>query len=141
MNRHLGAPAGRWGALLFVGLAACSIGGDKRLGELDGARLGMTASMVRDGFRPMAEGAWEAKPDGALEWRAASNGAALGHARFEFHNAQLVAIRAEGEGLHGPGRESSRAVVVARKPGSIVILARDCPEHAREVEALLARSR
>jgi hypothetical protein len=140
-------------AIALLGLAGAVAGGGtllartfethggRRLGDFDGARLGMTAAMVRDRFEEGASGAWEVDPNGSLAWTSSAERPKVVQAHFEFHNAQLVAIRARGTFPEGPRIESSDAVLVARTPGSITILARDCPEHAAEVGALLGETR
>jgi hypothetical protein len=114
-----------------------------------GVRLGMTPRDVRDRFQE--EGTWQTKVGGGagasddtvVEWTA-RDGAS--HVRFEFHLGMLVAIRAHlREPIATERIESTAKTVTLRRPGSsgsdVTILARDCPTHKDEAEALVARAR
>ena len=130
-------------------------GSDDNLNEFHGARLGMTASQLRQSFALADEGAFRAAGNAGsegelwLEWTP-TQAASLAGARFEFHEGLLVAIRAE---LH----DASEATRVAAEPVQLTegtlrhralltpdsarvrisILSRDCPTHAEEVRRLI----
>jgi hypothetical protein len=108
--------------------------------------LGMTPADVRATFAaPTAEGSrWRVDSSGetALEWRGGNRSF-----RFEFHNAQLVAVRAIVESrdpsTHGRALEVSTAAVlrrVVREDGRVelTLVARDCPSHAEEAQRLMS---
>lgn len=108
-------------------------------------RLGMTPADVRATFAaPSADASqWRVDSSGetALEWRGGNR-----FFRFEFHNAQLMAVRARVESrdpsTHGPSLEVSTAAVLrrlAREDGRVelTLLARDCPSHAEEARRLI----
>ncbi len=119
------------------------------LGAFHGARLGMTASAVRERFEEPSVGAWHSLPatgagDVVLEWRAARGPST---ATFELHNGMLVAVRAvvgpEDAEAKRPPVEVSRAVARTREdsaPGAVTVtvLARDCPTHHAEAERISA---
>lgn len=109
-------------------------------------RLGMTPADVRATFAvPTAEGSrWRVDSSGetALEWRGGNRSF-----RFEFHNAQLMAVRAVVESrdpsTHGRALEVSTAAVlrrVVREDGRVelTLVARDCPSHAEEARRLMS---
>jgi hypothetical protein len=108
-------------------------------------RLGMTPADVRATFAPPAAGTsqWRLDSSGAnaIEWRGSGRSF-----RFEFHNAQLMAVRAILESrdpsTHGDALEVSTATVLrrrAREDGRVelTLLARDCPTHAEEARRLI----
>lgn len=108
-------------------------------------RLGMTPADVRATFAPPAAGPsqWRVDSSGetALEWRGSGRSF-----RFEFHNAQLMAVRAvldsRDPSTHGDALEVSTATVLrrhAREDGRVelTLLARDCPSHAEEARRLI----
>jgi hypothetical protein len=109
-------------------------------------RLGMTPADVRATFAPPAAGPSQWKVDStgesALEWRGSGR-----MFRFEFHNAQLMAVRAvldsRDPSTHGRALEVSTASVLrrhVREDGRVelTLLARDCPSHAEEARRLIA---
>jgi hypothetical protein len=115
--------------------------------EAYGIRLGMTPAQVRAMFAaPTAEGSqWRVDSSGeetALEWRGKNR-----FFRFEFHHAQLMAVRAIVESsdpsTHGRALDVSSAAVlrrVAREDGRVelTLVARDCPSHAEEARRLMS---
>lgn len=109
-------------------------------------RFGMTPADVRATFAaPTAEDSrWrvDSSAEPALEWRGRNRSF-----RFEFHNAQLMAVRAVVESrdpsTHGRALEVSTAAVlrrVVREDGRVelTLVARDCPSHAEEARRLVA---
>lgn len=109
-----------------------------------GVRLGMTADEVRRRVDERGSGTWtSAVVDG--DWHL-EHVAADGSERFEIHEGQLVAVRAEG--LVGRDRPASPAREVT--PGSVLVrtvegdrvritlLSRACPTHRAEAERLVA---
>jgi hypothetical protein len=112
---------------------------------------------VRDRFQPGTEGTWQtalgAGDDTVLEWTArGAAGAAPARAtmltaRFEFHLAMLVAIRARTSDPPPPRDEiaSTPKTVSLRSRApeggtAITVLARDCPTHKDEAEGLAAKA-
>ena len=117
---------------------------------LHGARLGMAPRDVRDRFDLSKRGHWSsvAGKELSLEYDAddAAN-APVRHARFEFHNGMLVAIRAslakDDEVAAGEPLEVGRVSVASRtasNDGSVdlFIASRTCPDHREEVARILA---
>ena len=113
-------------------------------------RLGMAPRDVRDRFQPGSEGTWQtalgAGDDTVLEWTAKDPASATRDARFEFHLGMLVAIRAHlAEKATMEQVSSTPKTVTLRGPGeggtSIVVLARDCPTHKDEADALAAKAK
>lgn len=111
-------------------------------------RLGMAPRDVRDRFQPGSEGTWQtalgAGDDTVLEWTAKEPGAATRDARFEFHLGMLVAIRAHLAEKAAKERVSStpKTVTMWGPDGGgsrVVVLARDCPTHKDEADALAAK--
>ena len=112
-------------------------------------RLGMAPRDVRERFQPGSDGSWQtalgAGDDTVLEWTAKDGNAAVKDARFEFHLGMLVAIRAH---LAAQGSKenvtSTPKTVTLRGPGEggtiVTVLARDCPTHKDEADALAARA-
>ena len=106
---------------------------------------------VRDRFQPGGEGSWQtalgAGDDTVLEWTARDPKLHLAEARFEFHLGMLVAIRARSREPGSLERVSSTPKTVtlhapAAEGGTkITVLARDCPTHKDEADALAARAR
>ena len=119
-----------------------------------GVRLGMAPRDVRDRFDGGGEGAWQTKVGGGagasddtvLEWSAGSDKTRATHARFEFHLGMLVAVRAHlREGIAAPHVDVTPKTVTVRNPEGggteVTILARDCPTHHDEAEALAQRAK
>ena len=109
-----------------------------------GVRLGMSASDVRDRFRPGSEGSWThaLEPEPVLRWVAKDAAAPIKRASFELHAGMLVAITmVGGEPSRGRALETTRASVIARRVGpdgpEVRVLSRDCETHRAEVAALL----
>ena len=115
-----------------------------------GVRLGLAPSDVRARFELV--GTWTALPTDELTllWSSSDPKATVRAVRFEFHHGSLVAARghvtpkdelARGEAL----RKSDAALLVQhqRPDGDldVLLIARDCPTHAREVEMLLGEAR
>ena len=111
-----------------------------------GVRLGMTPAEVRATFAPPAatDARWrlDASREIALEW--SGSGRSF---RFEFHGAQLMAIRAVLErkdpSTQGLALDVTNATVLhrhARGDGrvEVTLLARDCPSHAEEARRLIS---
>ena len=144
--------------LLAVLALGCNREGSAAAGDaVSNVRLGMAPRDVRDRFQPGTEGSWQtalgAGDDTVLEWTAGGRspeGASkptMLTARFEFHLAMLVAIRARTSDPAPPRDEiSSTPKTVslrARAPEggtSITVLARDCPTHKDEAERLAAKA-
>lgn len=144
--------------IALVGALVLSAGCSRRTAEHDeaipGVRLGMAPRDVRDRFSPGAEGGWQTAlgtgDDTVLEWTSRDPKSAIESARFEFHLAMLVAIRARTRvaelrdesvsatpktvTLRGPSREGEGG-------GVVTVLARDCPTHKDEAERLASRAR
>lgn len=130
---------------------------------IPGVRLGMTPRDVRDHFESgggAGAGAWQtrlarvggaagASDDTVLEWTATDPQAATRHARFEFHLGMLVAIRVEQRDRIPAERiDVTPKTVTRRAPGAVAtggtevtVLARDCPTHHDEAEALAIKAR
>ena len=119
-----------------------------------GVRLGMAPRDVRDRFEGGSQGSWQttvgggagATDDTVVEWNASDPAAPTSHARFEFHLGMLVAIRAHlREPTSAERIETTAKTVTLRRPRSggtdVTVLARDCPTHKDEAEALAARAR
>jgi hypothetical protein len=139
---------------LAVALFAVACNQEAANEAVPGVRLGMAPRDVRDRFQGGAEGTWQTKVGGGagasddtvLEWNAAGETSRATHARFEFHLGMLVAVRAH---LRDPVREPrvdvTAKTVTLRAPGAggtdVTILARDCPTHHEEAEALAAKTR
>ena len=111
-------------------------------------RLGMAARDVRERFQPGTDGSWQTAlgigDDTVLEWTAKDVMAPVKNARFEFHNGMLVAIRAHLTAAATKESVSSTPkTVTMRGPGeggtSVTVLARDCPTHRDEADALVAK--
>ena len=137
--------------LALAGLTACERDAPNEV--IPGVRLGMAPRDVRDRFDGGGEGAWQTKVGGGagasddtvLEWSAAGEKTRATHARFEFHLGMLVAVRAH---LRDPIRArqvdlTPKTVTVRTPEGGgteVTILARDCPTHHDEAEALAAKA-
>lgn len=109
-----------------------------------GVRLGMTADEVRRRIDERGPGTWTtAVVEG--DWHLEHVGAD-GSERFEIHEGQLVAVRAEGVAGHDrpttPPREVTPGSVLVRTSRGdrvqITLLSRACPTHRIEAEALVA---
>jgi hypothetical protein len=108
---------------------------------------------VRDRFDGGGEGTWQTKVGGGvgasddtvLEWNAGGDRSRATHARFEFHLGMLVAVRAHlREGIGAMRVDLTPKTVTVRSPEAggteVTILARDCPTHHDEAEALAAKA-
>jgi hypothetical protein len=108
-----------------------------------GARLGMTADELRAHVDAQRPGAWTSSVIGG-DWVLDRS---LGDvdARFELHEGQLVAVRAEGPRSAGlaesPSFEVTQGSVAVRTVDHdrvrITLLSRACPTHRDEAEALV----
>ncbi len=143
-------------AAIVMGVA-CERGAAE--GPLPNVRLGMTPRDVRERFEPGGQGAWQtriggaggsggaAADDTALEWTSHDPSAKVSSARFEFHLGMLVAVRARvTEKVEADRVETTARTVTWRKPAieggtDVVSLARDCPTHKEESDALVSRAR
>jgi hypothetical protein len=118
-----------------------------------GVRLGMAPRDVRDRFDGGGEGTWQTKVGGGagasddtvLEWSASGEKTRATRARFEFHLGMLVAVRAHLRDPIGSQRvDLTPKTVTVRTPEAggteVTILARDCPTHHDEAEALAAKA-
>jgi len=137
--------------LAFAGTMACSREAPNEV--VPGVRLGMAPRDVRDRFDGGGEGAWQTKVGGGagasddtvLEWNASGEKSRATHARFEFHLGMLVAVRAHLREPIGASRvDLTPKTVTVRAPEAggteVTILARDCPTHHDEAEALAAKA-
>lgn len=133
-------------ALLALGGAVmqlvAALGADPRPSVL-GIRLGMTADEVRRRMDERGPGTWTtAVVDG--DWHL-EHVAADGTERFEIHEGQLVAVRAEGvagrDRPTAPAREVTPGSVLVRTVEGdrvqITLLSRACPTHRIEAERLV----
>ena len=140
--------------LVLVLVLGCSRDEAAATETFPGVRLGMSPRDVRDRFEGGAGGSWQSKigggagasDDTVLEWNAddASKQARASHARFEFHLGMLVAIRAHlREPIGSEKVDLTPKTVTVRAPQAggtdVTILARDCPTHHEEAEALAAK--
>lgn len=109
----------------------------------------MTPRDVRDRFEQSGEGSWQTNlgqgDDTVLEWQSQGPRGRVSDARFEFHLGMLVAVRAHTQDRITSERATvtTKTVFVERpaeRGSEIVLLARDCPTHHDEAEALVARS-
>jgi hypothetical protein len=118
---------------------------------IPGARLGMSPRDVRERFQSGGEGSWQTTvgtgDDTTLEWRAKDASARFATARFEFHLGMLVAVRARlRESTTGENIALTPKTVTVRRPAEgeagtdITLLARDCPTHREEADALAAKA-
>lgn len=133
-------------ALALTG-AACTTPPDDPIPHV---RLGMAPRDVRERFEPGAAGTWRTSlgsgDDTAIEWTA-SGPSKFRTVRFEFHLGMLVAIRAETtEPRTAESVSTTAKTVTARSPApgggsTIAVLARDCPTHKDEAEALAQRAK
>lgn len=146
-------------ALLLLLLAvACSMFACDRAAPAEaipGVRLGMSPRDVRERFDGGAAGAWQTKVGGGagasddtvLEWSARDEHSRATQARFEFHLGMLVAVRAHlREATVAERVDLTEKTVTLRAPGEggvggtdVTILARDCPTHREEADALAVR--
>ncbi len=147
--------SGRFAALLFLSTLSVTVGAVavcKRSSPTpDEAfapyriHLGMTPADVRATFAHpnAASSQWriQSAAETVLEW--SSTGRSM---RFEFHRAQLMAVRAilgmSDPSTHGAQLEVSTATVLRRtlrQDGRVelTLLARDCPTHAAEARRLI----
>lgn len=135
----------------FASVCACALGAAACGGtnvDWAGARLGMSASDVRDRFRPGSEGTWShaLEPEPVLRWVAKGPDAPIKRATFELHAGMLVALTVVGGDLtKGRAFETTRGSVVARRTGAdgpeVRVISRDCETHRAEVQRLLAGAR
>lgn len=137
--------------LVFAAAVACSREAPNEV--VPGVRLGMSPRDVRDRFDGGGEGAWQARVGGGagasddtvLEWNASGERTRATQARFEFHLGMLVAVRAHlREAIGAPRVDLTPKTVTVRTPEAggteVTILARDCPTHREEAEALAAKA-
>jgi hypothetical protein len=141
--------------LLLGGLAlgaAGNVGCESDLSEpLPSVRLGMAPRDVRERFEPGGQGTWQTRMGSAddtyLEWISQDPASRVPAARFEFHLGMLVAVRARlASGPSSERIEKTARTVTWRKAApeggtSVTVLARDCPTHKDEADALVARAR
>jgi hypothetical protein len=128
--------------------AVCSCSRDEKE-AVPNVRLGMAPRDVRDRFQPSVDGTWQTAlgtgDDTVLEWTARDPKAQVAQARFEFHLGMLVAIRARvNDAATSEQVTSTSKTVTLRAPAreggtSITVLARDCPTHKDEAEAIFAK--
>ena len=134
--------------VVALALAAC---GQDAPDAIPYVRLGMAPRDVRDRFKPGGTdpGTWQTAvgqgDDTALEWTSHDTQSSLSTARFEFHNAMLVAIRAKSNAKTSKEEISTTPrTVTVKSPADggseIIVLARDCPTHKDEADAFAARS-
>ncbi|MBS2011572.1 MAG: hypothetical protein JST00_01565 [Deltaproteobacteria bacterium] len=147
-------------AIAFALGAAGSIAGPIACGRVEGSevlpsiKLGMAPRDIRDRFEPSAQGSWQTKigsapgDDTVLEWVARDpSSSRVTTAKFEFHLGMLVAVRAHlREGTPAESIEVTPKTVTSRAPAAsggsdLTILARDCPTHREEAEAVASRSK
>jgi hypothetical protein len=138
-------------AFLLLTLAGCREGAEQK-DVLPNVRLGMAPRDVRDRFQPGGEGSWHTAlgtgDDTVLEWTAKdATTSPTTQARFEFHLAMLVAIRARmKEATPREQVATTPKTVTLRAPDpeggtTITVLARDCPTHKDEAESLANKAR
>ena len=144
MRRHL--------CLVLLALALGSAACHREAPEdaIPHVKLGMAPRDVRQRFQPGHEGRWQtalgAADDTVLEWTARDPRAGVAAARFEFHLGMLVAIRARtSEATRAESIATTARTVTVRAPEesggtSITVLARDCPTHKEEADALVAKA-
>ncbi len=128
--------------------AACS---HEEKDPVPNVRLGMAPRDVRARFQPGGEGSWQTAlgtgDDTVLEWTARDAKSPVSQARFEFHLGMLVAIRARmNETVSREDVSATPKTVTAKTPAqeggaTVTVLARDCPTHKDEAEALASRAR
>ena len=115
--------------------------------QLLGVRLGMSAPQVRNAFAHA--GSWESRTgeDGLLHlhWTPTQAADPVRSAHFELHDGLLVAVRlqvAQRDLVPGGDRvelpELVRIIEAQGEVHDLVLIARNCPVHAAEVERLLA---
>ncbi len=131
-----------------LALAGCS---QPEPDAIPNVKLGMSPRDVRDRFDTTGSGSWQTAvgtgDDTVLDWTAKDSSAKFAHARFEFHLGMLVAVRARSsDRATGEQIAATPKTVTLHKPDpeggtSVVILARDCPTHKDEAEALAARAK
>ncbi len=108
---------------------------------MPGVRLGMAPRDVRDRFDGGGEGVWQMKVGGGagasddtvLEWSASTEKSRATRARFEFREpvaASHVDLTPKTVSLRAPEAGGTE----------VTILARDCPTHHDEAEALAAKA-
>ena len=134
--------------LALLGGAGCSRDEKEAVPNV---RLGMAPRDVRERFQPGGEGTWQTAlgsgDDTVLEWTARDPQAPVTQARFEFHLGMLVAIRARlNETVSREDVSATPKTVTSKAPApeggtNITVLARDCPTHKDEAEALASRAR
>lgn len=146
------------GIALTLALPAASAGCSRAdaAEALPAIKLGMSPRDVRARFEPSTQGSWTTKigsspgDDTILEWVAAdTTSARITTAKFEFHLGMLVAIRAHlREPVAAEAIALTAKTVTSRAPAGsnagagsdLVVLARDCPTHRDEAEAVASRS-
>ena len=138
-------------ALALVTAPACERDAPNEI--VPGVRLGMAPRDVRDRFDGGGVGTWQTKVGGGagasddtvLEWNASGEKTRATHARFEFHLGMLVAVRAHlREPIAASRVDLTPKTVTLRTPEAggteVTILARDCPTHHDEAEALAVKA-
>lgn len=145
------------GLALALAVPAASTGCARTDGAeaLPAIKLGMSPRDVRARFETATQGSWTTKigsspgDDTILEWVAADPASAkITTAKFEFHLGMLVAIRAHlREPVAAEVVDLTAKTVTSRAPSAasgsgsdLVVLARDCPTHRDEAEAVASRS-
>lgn len=146
----------RWLAFslqLLVIWSALGAGGCSREEKeaVPNVRLGMAPRDVRERFQPSAAGSWQTAlgsgDDTVLEWTSRDASSYVSQARFEFHLGMLVAIRARlNEKAEREEVSTTPKTVTSRAPAGeggthVTVLARDCPTHKDEAEALATKAR
>lgn len=137
--------------VLFAAALAVSACEREPSDPLPSVRLGMAPRDVRERFQPGGQGTWQTRigpgDDTALEWSSNDPATKVPSARFEFHLGMLVAVRARvADPPHGEQVDKTARTVTLKKPApeggtSVVVLARDCPTHKEEADALVARAK
>jgi hypothetical protein len=135
---------------LFLLLISCQA---ERGREFHGVRLGMTAEQVRSAFDQEGSFSNELLPEGAAlrfvphAHAGAPSTADVRSSTFEFHSGVLVGMHAETRtapfGVPKGARFTSGAVFEAtEQEGTFRVrwVARNCPGHAAEAEALVRRA-
>ena len=135
--------------VLLAPLVAC---GKAEPEGVPNVKLGMAPRDVRDRFAAGDQGTWQtslpdrASDDTFLDWSSPSPTSRFDHARFEFHLGMLVAIRAHArDASSGERIDATAKTVTLRRPAAeggtdVTVLARDCPTHKGEADALAHRA-
>lgn len=135
---------------------ACACSGDgNEPHRVFGVSLGLSATQTRTAFEAPSSGQWTTvtEPALALIWTPSDrsrSSVVRGPVTFEFHEGRLVAIRAllaaDAPMARGNPLNLRTISLLVREPGadesvSLRVLARDCPTHASEVQAVLTGTR